>query len=243
MDELDVQAWPTGAGDRHVTHRHAEVPPGGHAGHPALRHRRVHAARTIERPGRGRRVGVLAVQGAFRAHARCCAPWAPRPSRCAHRPSSTASTPSCCPEVSPRPSPRCSTSTTSSSLWPPPCRGGLAALGTCAGMILLARRCSTAGPTSAASGSSTSPCVATRFGTQLDSFETDLDVCGLDRPFPAVFIRAPVVTGLGDDVEVLARLPHDRAGAGEPVLCRQGPITWPPSTPSCPTTTGSTGCC
>jgi 5'-phosphate synthase pdxT subunit len=56
------------------------------------------------------------------------------------------------------------------------------------------------------------------FGRQRDSFEAALDVEGLDEPFPAVFIRAPKVDGVGDDVEVLARWD------GDPVAVRQGPV-------------------
>ncbi|MEZ5166657.1 MAG: sulfatase-like hydrolase/transferase [Acidimicrobiales bacterium] len=54
------------------------------------------------------------------------------------------------------------------------------------------------------------------YGRQIDSFEADLDVAGLDAPFHAVFIRAPVVEAVGAQVTVLA--PVD----GRPVLCRQG---------------------
>jgi 5'-phosphate synthase pdxT subunit len=43
------------------------------------------------------------------------------------------------------------------------------------------------------------------FGRQVDSFEQDLDFAGLDSPLRAVFIRAPWVERVGDDVEVLAR--------------------------------------
>ena len=53
------------------------------------------------------------------------------------------------------------------------------------------------------------------FGRQKDSFEADLDVSGLDEPFPAVFIRAPVVDDVGDEVEVLAGVD------GRPVAVRQ----------------------
>ena len=56
------------------------------------------------------------------------------------------------------------------------------------------------------------------YGRQRDSFETDLEVAGLDAPFHAVFIRAPVVERAGDAVEV------DATVDGHPVLCRQGPI-------------------
>jgi 5'-phosphate synthase pdxT subunit len=56
------------------------------------------------------------------------------------------------------------------------------------------------------------------FGRQKDSFEAPLDVAGFDEPFPAVFIRAPVVGNVGDDVEVLAEW------EGRPVAVRQGPV-------------------
>ena len=56
------------------------------------------------------------------------------------------------------------------------------------------------------------------FGRQKDSFEAPLDVTGLDDPFPAVFIRAPIISDVGDDVEVLATW-DDRA-----VAVQDGPI-------------------
>ena len=56
------------------------------------------------------------------------------------------------------------------------------------------------------------------FGRQKDSFEAPLDVVGLDEPFPAVFIRAPVIESVGDRVEVLADW------EGRPVAVRQGPV-------------------
>ncbi|MEF8812331.1 MAG: pyridoxal 5'-phosphate synthase glutaminase subunit PdxT [Halovenus sp.] len=56
------------------------------------------------------------------------------------------------------------------------------------------------------------------FGRQKDSFEAPLDVAGLDEPFPAVFIRAPVIGSVGEDVEVLAEWD------GRPVAVRQGPV-------------------
>ncbi len=49
------------------------------------------------------------------------------------------------------------------------------------------------------------------FGRQVDSFETDLDVPALEepeRPFRAVFIRAPLIESVGAGVEVLARIPE-----------------------------------
>ena len=56
------------------------------------------------------------------------------------------------------------------------------------------------------------------FGRQVDSFEAPLDVAGFAEPFPAVFIRAPVIDEVGDEVEVLA------AWDGRPVAVRDGPV-------------------
>jgi 5'-phosphate synthase pdxT subunit len=56
------------------------------------------------------------------------------------------------------------------------------------------------------------------FGRQRDSFEAPLAVRGLDEPFPAVFIRAPVIDEVGESVEVLAEW-EDR-----PVAVRQGSV-------------------
>ena len=41
------------------------------------------------------------------------------------------------------------------------------------------------------------------FGRQLDSFETDLLIKGLDTPLRAIFIRAPIITDVGQGVDVL----------------------------------------
>ncbi len=54
------------------------------------------------------------------------------------------------------------------------------------------------------------------FGRQVDSFEAPLTVAGLDAPFPALFIRAPVIETVGEGVEVLSRYQD------EIVLVRQG---------------------
>ncbi len=56
------------------------------------------------------------------------------------------------------------------------------------------------------------------FGRQKDSFEAPLEVDGLDQPFPAVFIRAPLIDEVGPDVEVLA------TWDGDPVAVREGPV-------------------
>ena len=61
-------------------------------------------------------------------------------------------------------------------------------------------------------------CIA--FGRQVDSFETDLAIKGIDGPpYRAVFIRAPWVEEVGAGVEVLATEPR----AGRIVAVRQGP--------------------
>lgn len=63
------------------------------------------------------------------------------------------------------------------------------------------------------------------FGRQLGSFETDLLVPVLEdpeRPFRALFIRAPLIESVGKSVEVLARLSEDRKDGGRIVAARQG---------------------
>jgi len=56
------------------------------------------------------------------------------------------------------------------------------------------------------------------FGRQKDSFEANVNVEGLEEPFPAVFIRAPLIDTVGDGVDVLATV-NDR-----PVAVRDGPV-------------------
>jgi 5'-phosphate synthase pdxT subunit len=95
---------------------------------------------------------------------------------------------------------------------------GLPALGTCAGMILLGSDIIDGRPDQRCFGAIDIAVRRNAFGRQVDSFETDLEVKGLDVPLLAVFIRAPVVESVGDAVEVLATVD------GRPVCCRQGPI-------------------
>ena len=78
--------------------------------------------------------------------------------------------------------------------------------------------CAMLDPTSAASVSSTARCAATHTGVSA-TLRVGSTSPGIDGPFPGVFIRAPVVERVGDDVEVLAR--HD----GVPVLVRGGRCT------------------
>jgi 5'-phosphate synthase pdxT subunit len=93
-------------------------------------------------------------------------------------------------------------------------RGGMALYGTCAGMILMAKRASGGEP----------PLLRVMdiavarnaYGRQVDSFEADLEIPALGPPpLHAVFIRAPVIEEVGRGVQVLASLD------GRPVLARQ----------------------
>ncbi len=93
---------------------------------------------------------------------------------------------------------------------------GMPLYGTCAGMILMAAQVVGHEDAPHRLGMLDVSVRRNAYGRQVDSFETDLDVTGLDEPFHAVFIRAPVVESVGADVEVLARCD------GAPVLVRQG---------------------
>lgn len=93
--------------------------------------------------------------------------------------------------------------------------GGLAAYGTCAGMVLLARE--VVGGTPPTLGAMDIVVRRNAYGRQVDSFEADVEIPVLGpEPLRAVFIRAPYIEKSGDGVEVLATY------AGRPVLARQG---------------------
>ncbi len=47
------------------------------------------------------------------------------------------------------------------------------------------------------------------YGRQYSSFQVDLNIKGFNSPFPAVFIRAPVIEAIGNDVEVLSKYKDD----------------------------------
>jgi pyridoxal 5'-phosphate synthase pdxT subunit len=100
---------------------------------------------------------------------------------------------------------------------------GMPAFGTCAGMILLASEVTDGRPDQKCLGAIDIQARRNAFGRQVDSFEADLDVAGLDRAFHAVFIRAPLVERVGQGVEVLAKV-EDPRGFERPVLCRQGVV-------------------
>jgi 5'-phosphate synthase pdxT subunit len=97
-------------------------------------------------------------------------------------------------------------------------RAGAPMLGTCAGMILLADRL--ADGDEPILGLLDVVVERNAYGRQLDSFEADLDMPVLgEEPLHGVFIRAPVVSDIGPDVEVLARDPD-----GRPIAVRQGRV-------------------
>jgi len=100
---------------------------------------------------------------------------------------------------------------------------GLPAFGSCAGMILLADRIVDAAPGQQTFGGIDMTVRRNAFGRQVDSFESDLRLAGLDGPLHAVFIRAPWVEEVGDGVEVLARVESGPA-SGRAVAVRQGSL-------------------
>jgi 5'-phosphate synthase pdxT subunit len=95
---------------------------------------------------------------------------------------------------------------------------GLPVLGTCAGMILLAVRVTDGRPDQRSFAAIDIDVRRNGYGRQVDSFEDEFPVAGMDGPFHGVFIRAPVVERVGPTVEVLARVDTI------PVLCREGSV-------------------
>ena len=80
-------------------------------------------------------------------------------------------------------------------------------LATCAGLVLVSQE------VEGDSGSHVKPLglmdikiSRNAFGPQRESFEADLQIKGLDKPYRAVFIRAPAIAQVGRNVEVLARV-------------------------------------
>jgi pyridoxal 5'-phosphate synthase pdxT subunit len=98
---------------------------------------------------------------------------------------------------------------------------GMPTFGTCAGMIMLADRIEDGIAGQETIGGLDITVRRNAFGRQVDSFEGDLAFVGLDAPVHAIFIRAPWVEAVGDDVEVLARVGTGPA-AGRIVAVRQG---------------------
>ncbi len=90
---------------------------------------------------------------------------------------------------------------------------GMPMLGTCAGMIVMAGRVEGGEPLL---GLVDITVRRNAYGRQVDSFEADVEVEGIDEPVRGVFIRAPAVEDLGPEVRVLAE--H----GGTPVVAEQG---------------------
>ena len=87
--------------------------------------------------------------------------------------------------------------------------------GTCAGMVFMAREVGFDQPVL---GVIDMEVERNAFGRQVESFEEDLEIAGLEEPaFPGVFIRAPVVKNVGPNVTVLCRVNDGRI-----VAVRQG---------------------
>ena len=97
---------------------------------------------------------------------------------------------------------------------------GMPAFGTCAGMIMLADRIEDGAPGQETLGGLDVTVRRNAFGRQVDSFEGDLDFAGVDGPVHAVFIRAPWVEKVGQDVEVVATVASGEA-VGRIVAVRQ----------------------
>ena len=85
--------------------------------------------------------------------------------------------------------------------------------GTCAGMIVLSKTVLDGREDQLPLNAIDITVRRNAFGRQIDSFESELEVKGLNEPFPAVFIRAPIVESVGNSVEVYARV------NGQIVLC------------------------
>jgi len=97
-------------------------------------------------------------------------------------------------------------------------KNGLPIFGTCAGMILLANKISDSGVEPLRVMDITVRRNA--FGRQKDSFETELSIPVLgEKPFPGVFIRAPIIVRANSEVEILAKLADSIS-----VAARQGKL-------------------
>lgn len=96
---------------------------------------------------------------------------------------------------------------------------GLPTFGTCAGLILLATEVVDGRPDQPNLGVVDITARRNAYGRQRESFEAPLVIAGIEgTPFPGVFIRAPGIDAVGDGVEVLAALDD------QPVLVCQGNV-------------------
>lgn len=102
-------------------------------------------------------------------------------------------------------------------------KAGMPALGTCAGMIMLANSLEAGTADQQTLGGLDVVVRRNAFGRQVDSFETDVDFSDFTEPFHALFIRAPWVEKVSADVEVLATVAGGPS-AGRIVAVRQGAL-------------------
>ena len=93
-------------------------------------------------------------------------------------------------------------------------QSGMPVLATCAGMVLVCREIVGEGRFRPLELMDITVS-RNAFGPQRESFEADLDFKGLDRPYRAIFIRAPLIAEAGKGVEVLARLDEGVVAARE----------------------------
>jgi 5'-phosphate synthase pdxT subunit len=97
--------------------------------------------------------------------------------------------------------------------------GTFPVLGTCAGLVLVAREILDGRPDQRTFGVMNAVVRRNGYGRQVKSFEGEVMLgTGEERPLPAVFIRAPLVVSVGEEIEVLGTLD------GVPVLVREGPV-------------------
>ena len=164
------------------------------------------------------KVGVLALQGAFAAHARMLRALGAEPREIRNADDLAAVDALVLPGGE---STTVSMLLDSSGLREPVAArldDGMPALGTCAGMILLARDVIDGRRDQRSFGAIDIGVRRNAFGRQVDSFEADITVASMDEPLHAVFIRAPFVERVGEGVDVLAAVDD------HPVMCRQGAI-------------------
>ena len=100
---------------------------------------------------------------------------------------------------------------------------GMPAYGSCAGMIMLADRILDGRPDQQQFGGVDMVVRRNAFGRQVDSFEAGIDFADDPEPFHAVFIRAPWVESVSEDVQVLGRV-TDGPATGRIVAVRQGTV-------------------
>ncbi len=85
--------------------------------------------------------------------------------------------------------------------------GELGVMGTCAGAILVSKDTGDSRVTPL--GLIDIKVKRNAYGRQYSSFQVDVEIKGLDKPFPAVFIRAPVIESVGIGVEILSMYNND----------------------------------